>query len=345
MRDPRMIGVALFAPIFQLLMFGYVASTDIKHVSTVILDEDKTVYSRAYLQSFKNSGYFNFNYYADNPQDVAYFIDSGRAKLGLRIPVNFGRKIVRGETAPVQAILDGSNASSATTIQGYINQINFRNQRNASLLDTKVRVWYNPELKSINYMVPAIFAQVLMLVSMVLTTSSIVKEKEKGTMEMLAVTPLRPYELILGKLIPYALVAFFDMTLVFLVATLWFDIQLKGSVLLLFSLGTLFMTTGLGLGVFISTISQTQRQAMMSNVFIMAPSFILSGFIFPIANMPLPVQLLTLILPLRYFLTIVRGLFLKGIGFNYLWPEVWPMALIGTALLLFSVLRFRKKIE
>ena len=224
----------------------------------------------------------------------------------------------------MKAILDGSNASSATTVQGYINQINFRNQRqylaerlarasvssvDTAPLDTQVRVWYNPELKSINYMVPAIFAQVLMLVSMVLTTSSIVKEKEKGTMEMLAVTPLKPYELILGKLIPYALVAFFDMTLVFLVATLWYDIQLKGSVLLLFSLGTLFMTTGLGLRLFISTISQTQRQAMMSNVFIMAPSFILSGFIFPIANMPLPIQLLTLVLPLHYFLAIVRGLF------------------------------------
>jgi ABC-2 type transport system permease protein len=360
MRDPRMIGVALFAPIFQLLMFGYVASTDIKHVSTVILDEDKSVYSRAYLRSFKNSGYFNFNYYAANPQGLAYFIDSGRAKLGLRIPVDFGKKIVRGETAPVQAVLDGSNASSATTIQGYINQINFRSQDqyltdrlsragfsalNASPLDTEVRVWYNPELKSINYMVPAIFAQVLMLVSMVLTTSSIVKEKEKGTMEMLAVTPLRSYELILGKLIPYALVAFFDMTLVFLIATLWFNIQLKGSVLLLFSLGTLFMATGLGLGVFISTISQTQRQAMMSNVFIMAPSFILSGFIFPIANMPAPIQLLTLILPLRYFLAIVRGLFLKGIGLNYLWPEVWPMGLIGLILLSLSILRFRKKLE
>jgi len=360
MRDPRMISVALFAPIFQLLMFGYVASTDIKHVSAVVLDEDRTYYSRSYLQSYANSGYFNFNFYASKPRDISYYLDSGRAKLGLRVPVNFGKKIVRGETSPVQAVLDGSNASSATTVQGYINQINFRDLNqyltdrlaragfgslNTNLLDTEVRVWYNPDLKSINYMVPAIFAQVLMLVSMVLTTSSIVKEKENGTMEMLAVTPLRSYELILGKLIPYALVAFFDMTLVFLVATLWYDIQLKGSVLLLFSLGTLFMTTGLGLGVFISTISQTQRQAMMSNVFIMAPSFILSGFIFPIANMPLPIQLITLVLPLRYFLAIVRGLFLKGIGLNYLWPEVWPMALIGTTLLLLSVMRFRKKVD
>jgi len=287
-------------------------------------------------------------------------IDSGKAKLGLNIPPGFGRKLVRRDRAAVQAIIDGTNSSSATIIQGYINQINFTyannflqkriellgiNLRDLDLLDINTRIWYNPELKSIRFMVPAIFAQVLMLISMILTTVSIVKEKEKGTLEMLVVTPLRPYELILGKLIPFALVAFTDLTIVFLAATFWFGIIPKGSVLLLFSLGAVFMLTGLGLGVFISTISRTQRQAMMTNVFILAPSFILSGFIFPIANMPYVIQAITYLIPLRYFLVIVREIYLKGNGLRYLWHQALPLLIFGLALLGMSILRFRKKIE
>lgn len=359
-RDSRMVFIALMAPIIQLIVFGYIASTDINHIPTVILDEDNTVYSRNYLQGFKNSGYFDFNYYASGPRQIAYYLDSGRAKLALRVPVDFGRRIVRGETASVQAVIDGSNSSTASIVAGYISQINFgaaqtvlqqRLARSGSpgnllrLFNVNTRIWYNPDLKSMNYMVPAIFATILMMVSMILTSASIIKEKERGTMEMLVVTPLKPYELILGKLLPFALVAFFDITLVFLVATLWFSVQLKGSVLLLFSLGLLFMLTGLGLGVFISTISQTQRQAMMTTVFLIMPQIILSGFIFPIANMPQLIQWLTAVIPLRYFLEIVRSIFLKGSGFRYLWHDIWPLVVFGTIILSLSILRFRKKIE
>ena len=360
LRDKRMVMTALIPPLIQLIAFGYVASTDIKHVSTAVIDRDMTAYSRSYLQSFTNSGYFNLDHYPNNEKQMAGLIDSGKAKLGISIPVGFGRKLVRGDPAPVQAVLDGSNSSSATIIQGYINQITFMdasaylqnkldrlgiNAKEMDLLAVNTRIWYNPELKSIYFMVPAIFAQILMLVSMILTTVSIVKEKEKGTMEMLVVTPLRPYELILGKLIPFALVAFMDIILIFLAATFWFGIIPKGSVILLFSLGAVFMLTGLGLGVFISTISRTQRQAMMTNVFIMAPSFVLSGFIFPIASMPYAIQALTYFIPLRYFLVIVRDIYLKGNGMGYLWPQVLPLFIIGAALLLFSIMRFKKKIE
>jgi len=359
-RDRRMVMTALIPPLIQLIAFGYVASTDIKHVSTAVIDRDRTAYSRNYVQGFRNSGYFNVDYYPANEKQLAGLIDNGKVKLGLSIPADFGKKIVRGESAPVQAVLDGSNSSAATIIQGYINQITFidantylrgRLSRRGfsaadfALLDDNIRVWYNPELKSIYFMVPAIFAQILMLVSMILTTVSIVKEKEKGTMEMLVVTPLKPYELILGKLIPFSLVAFMDIILVFLAATFWFGIFPRGSVLLLFSLGAVFMLTGLGLGVFISTISRTQRQAMMTNVFIMAPSFILSGFIFPIANMPYPIQAITYFIPLRYFLVIVREIYLKGNGLKYLWPQVLPLLVIGVSLLTMSITRFRKKID
>ena len=358
-RDPRLVFLALFAPVIQLIIFGYVASTDINHISTVVLDRDNSVYSRTYLQSFKNSGYFDFNYYARDPAQVRSLIDSGQAKLGLSLPVDFGRKLVRGETVPVQAVIDGSNASTAGIIQGYIGQINFGQAQkllqdrlaragqsiNLQLLDLETRVWYNPNLKSVNYMVPGVFANILMMISMLLTSASIIKEKERGTMEMLAVTPLRPAELILGKLIPFALVAFFDIMLVFLVSTLWFNIQLKGSVLELFLLGSLFMLTGLGLGVFLSIISQTQRQAMMTTVFLIMPQMILSGFIFPIANMPRLVQVVTYIIPLRYFLEIVRSIFLKGVGIRYLWHDIWPMVVFGAVILSLSVIRFRKKLE
>ncbi|OGC05964.1 hypothetical protein A2230_08600 [candidate division WOR-1 bacterium RIFOXYA2_FULL_36_21] len=364
-RDPRMLFVAILAPMIQLIFLGYVASTDIKNVKTAVLDQDRSSYSRNYIQSFKNSGYFNINYYVHNQRELTDLLDRGKVKLAIVILHGFGRKVARYESADVQAIIDGSNSSIATIIQSYIERINFINSN--ALLQKKLarfemggdrfdqeiqsvgvnleqRVWYNPELKSINFMVPAIFAQILMLVSMFLTTAAIVKEKENGTMEMLIVTPLKSYELILGKLIPFIIVALTDIALVFLAITILFGIPMKGSILLLFLLGLLFASAGLGIGVFISTISQTQRQAIMASSFIMMPFFILSGFIFPIANMPKPIQFLTIFIPLRYFLSIVRGLFLKGIGLNYLWPDIWPLFVIAVVVLTLSILRFRKKL-
>jgi ABC-2 type transport system permease protein len=360
MRDPRMLFIALMAPVIQLTIFGYIASTDINHISTAVLDEDKTAYSRNYLQSFKNSGYFDLNYYVNKPQQTTSLLDSGQAKLGLRIPRGFGRQIVRGDTASVQAVIDGSNSSTAAIIQGYINQINFGqvekllrekiekaggSVRSLEPMIVNSRIWYNPDLKSINFMVPAIFAQILMIISMVLTSAAIIKEKERGTLEMLAVTPLKSYELILGKLLPFVIIALFDLVLVFLVATLWFNVQIKGSVFDLFWLGSIFMLTGLGLGVFISTVSQTQRQAMMTVIFIIMPQIIISGFIFPIANMPRIIQLITYLIPLRYFLEIVRNIFLKGVGIKYLWNDAWPMIVFGVVILSLSIMRFRKKID
>lgn len=351
LRDPRMFWVAIMAPIVQLIAFGYIATTDIKHVSTAVFDADRTSYSRSYLESFKNSGYFDLNYYADNEHEISGLIDSGRAKLALCIPSEFGRKLIRREQVSVQAIIDGTNSSAATIISGYINQINSQNEsiilqkRRVSPLDLELRVWYNPEMKSVYFMVPAIFALILMIESMILTAFSIVKEKERGTLEQLIVTPLRPYELILGKLLPFVIVAFLDVALVYLVAVYWFRVPMHGNVFLLFALGAVFLATGLGLGVFISTISHTQRQAMMSAIFILIPSMILSGFIFPIANMPKIIQAITYFIPVRYFMVIVRGIFLKGIGIRYLMKEAWPLVLFGGIILTLSVMRFRKKIE
>lgn len=359
-RDKRMLSTVLMAPIIQLLMFGYVASTDIKHIKSAILDEDKTSYSRTYIQSFKNSGYIDIDYSLDNLKQAKSLMDQGKIKFALHVPIGFGRKIIRGETAQVQALVDGTNSSTAGIIQSYLNQINFTNSnkivttrlakvgitpKDTDIFDLNARIWFNPELKSVYFMVPAIFAQVLMIISLILTTSSIVKEKERGTMEMLSVTPLKPYELILGKLLPYGIIAFADIILIFLVSTLWFNVPVRGSIFLLFLLGTLFMATGLGMGLFISTISSTQRQALMTNNLIMTPQFILSGFIFPVANMPQFLQIITLFIPIRYFLVIVRGLFLKGVGIGYLWSSIWPIILFSVVILTLSIVRFKKKLE
>ena len=359
-RDVRMLRVAMIMPVIQLLMFGYIASTDIKNVPTAIMDEDKSSLSRAYIQSIKNTGNFDLKYYVNSEKEFSTLLDSGKAALAVHLPRNFKKNLIDGGSADVQLIIDGSNSSNATIILGYMNQVNFTNS-NAVMRDRlnkaginsdgfvpfelQTRVWYNPELKSLYFMVPAIFAQILMMISMMLTMFSVVKEKEKGTIEQLMVTPLMPYELILGKLIPPITVAFADSIFAFLVAILWFRVPIHGSALLLFVLGLIFSLTGLGIGLLISTVSKNQRQAIMTNSLFMSPQFILSGFIFPIASMPFLIQLLTRLIPLRYFLIIVRGIFIKGIGMRYLWSEVWPMLLFTFVILWLSISRFKKKLE
>jgi ABC-2 type transport system permease protein len=359
-RDVRMLRTIMIMPVIQLLMFGYIATTDIKDIPTAILDEDRSSFSREYIQSIKNTGNFDLKYYVKNEKEFTTLLDSGRASLAVHIPKDFKKDLISGNSADVQTIIDGSNSSNATIILGYMGQLNFVNSNailkdrlnkagmNAgasSPLELQTRVWYNPELKSLYFMVPAIFAQILMMVSMMLTMFSVVKEKEKGTIEQLMVTPLLPYELILGKLIPPVTVAFIDSIFAFIVAILWFRVPIHGSALLLFVLGLIFSVTGLGIGLLISTVSRNQRQAIMTNSLFMSPQFILSGFIFPIASMPVFIQGLTHLIPLRYFLIIVRGIFIKGVGIKYLWKEVWPMLIFSTVILWLSVARFKKKLD
>lgn len=359
-RDPRMLRVALTMPVIQLLIFGYIASTDIKNVPTGIMDEDRSSMSRTYISHVVNSGNFDLKYDVSSEKDVKYLLDSGRTSLVLRIPRNFKKDLVAGKNTAVQLLIDGSNSANATIILGYMSLINYNfsngilqdrmnkaglSGRAYAPFDLETRIWYNPEMKSMYFMVPAIFAQILMMISMILTMFSVVKEKEKGTIEQLIVTPLRPYEMMLGKMVPAMTVAMADTLFAFLIATLWFRVPMQGSVILLFVLGTLFSMTGLAIGLLISTVSRNQRQAMMTNMLIQSPQFILSGFIFPIASMPVLIQWLTYLIPLRYFLIIVRGLFLKGAGVRYLWSEIWPMIVFVTVMLALSVARFKDKME
>lgn len=357
--DPRMLLVSVMAPVLQVILLGYAATTDIKNSTMVVCDLDHTQESRDLVRDFTNSGYFIARYDVDSPTGVDEHIERAKANIGLVIPNGYGRDLLARTPASVQVILDGADANTANVLLGYATQIvSTRSgeilKRYATLLRAarvgsivpEPRVWFNPDLKSANYMVPGVVALVLMIITMTLTSLGIVKEKEIGTLEQLMVTPIRPLELILGKLVPFVLIGFVDMTIVLGLARYWFGVPMLGSVVLLFVLSALFILTTLGLGLFISTIAKSQQQAMLiAQFFFFMPFMFFSGFIVPIGNMPVWIQYISYLIPLRYFLEIVRGIFLKGTDAGELWPQALALAAFGVTILALSIMRFRKTLE
>jgi ABC-2 type transport system permease protein len=357
MRDKRMLFIAFMAPIIQLTLFGYAATLDVKSVPVVVCDMDQSMQSRAIINDITASGYFVIQSKVASIHDVKKSLDDGTAMVGIVIPEGLERDINGGKKAHIQTIIDGSNAIYATMVRSYLERIITNRALELSAkqmsrnglqpftpLNIQPRIWYNPTLKSRDFMVPGVFALVLMIISTVLTSMAIVKEKERGTIEQLIVTPIKPIELIAGKLLPFSIISFIDIALVTMVAVFWFRIPLHGSFILLFLLSALFMLTTLGLGLFISTVSKTQQQAMMIAMLIIMPIILLSGVMSPIDNMPVPVQYFTFLIPLRYFIVIVRYIFMKGAGMGILWPDVVALALFGIVLFLLSVSRFNKRI-
>lgn len=358
-QDKRMLGVSLVAPVLQVLVLGYTATTDIKYGLMVVHDQDRTAESRNLILEFTTSGYFVHEYSVERGADLDRSIAGGDAAVGLVIPPGFGRDLMAGASPRVQMIFDGSDANTANTLLNYATQIvtaysagavragPVRLQGVASgRILPEPRVWFNPDLKSSNFMVPGVVGLVLMIITMTLTSLAIVKEKEIGTLEQLLVSPIRPFELILGKLIPFVLIGFVDVTVVLAVARYWFEVPMAGSLPLLFGLSGLFILTTLGLGLFISTIAKSQQQAMLiAQFFFFMPFIYLSGFAFPISNMPGVIQYATYLIPLRYFFEIVRGVFLKGAGFAELWPQAAALLALGVAILTLAVMRFRQTLE
>jgi ABC-2 type transport system permease protein len=359
-RDPRIGGIVLIAPILQLIILGYAATTDVKDVPTVVCDLDGSSQSRDLVQRFTSSGYFTIDGVVHEHNAVDDWIDEGKAKIALVIPAHFGSNIVSGVTAPVQLIVDGSDGNTAAVGLGYASQIVASYAQSIIIerlertpqpprigrIQPDVRIWYNAELKSKNYMIPGVIATLLLIITAMLTALVIVKERELGTLETLIVTPIRPWQLVLGKLIPFAIIGFMNVILVLTVGKILFDVPMRGSVLLLFGCGAVYLLTTLGLGLFLSTVSRTQQQAMMSmQFFVFIPFIYLSGFTFPIENMPVVIQYLTYIIPLRYFLICVRGIFLKGNTIVELWPQVGAMFAIGVFTLALSMKRFVKRLE
>lgn len=357
-RDRKMARMLIVAPIVQLILFGYAVTTDIKDVRTVVVNLDHTRQSRELEAGFTNSGYFTVIEHLDRPQAAVPLLDSGTAQVALEIPKNFAKDLANGKSASVQMMLDGTDSATASMVMGYTSGIIKRYSddvmsRRRYLLGAKFeglpavedepRVWYNPDLKSVNFMVPGILCMILLVTTMMMTSLAVVKEREIGTLEQLIVTPIKPMELVTAKILPFAAIGFVDVLLIVLVAKACFHVPLLGSLLLLLALTSAFLMTSLGTGLFISTISRTQQQAMMTSFFVMQPSVLLSGFLFPIDNMPRAVQALTYILPLRYYVTIVRGIFLKGSGMDVLWPQVAALLVFGTIILTMAVSRFRKR--
>jgi ABC-2 type transport system permease protein len=354
-RDPRLFGIVILAPIIQLTMLGYAATTDVKNVPFVALDRDGSTESRELLARFTASQYFELRQLLTSPSEIEQYLDSGRASMALTIPADYGERVRRGTPVAVQVIADGTDANSTNVSLGYAGRLvtaygqelanRLGRGRPAPLVTAEVRVWFNPELESRDFMIPGILALLLLVVTTNLSSMAIVREKEVGTLEQLNVTPLARWELILGKLLPYAAIGMVDVALVVTVAVAWFQVPMRGSVVLLFAMSALYLLSTLGLGLFISTISRTQQQAMMTaSFFFLLPMVFLSGFVFPIENMPEAVQHFTRLIPLRYFLVIVRGIFLKGVGLETLWPQALALLAWGVGILTLATLRSSKRL-
>ena len=346
--DPRLFGIVIMAPIVQLIMLGYAATTDVQHVPVVVADADRSSASRDLIARFNASPYFDIVDVVTGTNDIESYLEGGSAWMALAIPAGFGGTLAAGRPQTVQVIADGSDANSTTValgyaanlIGGYAEELAGRagGAGGAGGIDAQVRVWFNPRLESRDFMIPGVLALLLLAVTTNLSAMAIVREKELGTLEQLNVTPLRRWELIVGKLLPYALVGMIDVCLVLGIAVLWFEVPLRGSVVLLFALAAVYLLSTLGLGLFVSTISSTQQQAMMTaTFFFLTPMIFLSGFVFPIENMPAVIQPFTYLIPLRYFLEILRSIFLKGVGLEVLWPQAlallaWGLGMLGLAI-------------
>jgi ABC-2 type transport system permease protein len=367
LREPRMRVLLFVPPLLQLIIFGFAVNLDVDHARIAWMDQDNTPESRELRSSFEGSGRFDVVATPSDENEVQYILDHGDAQAVVEILPQFARDLKRGQPTKVQVLVDGTNSNTAQLVASYATQViaDFASGQAAAQQSVRVlarspnaaanlrftditartRVWFNPDLYSRNYFVPGVIANIIMIVTMMLTALAIVREKEIGTMEQLMVTPVRPIELMLGKTLPFAIVGIVDVALITTVALLLFHIPLRGSVLLLFFCAVLYLMTTLGAGLFLSTVSQTQQQAMMGNFFFTTPAFMLSGFAFPIRNMPVPVQYLTYLNPLRYFIEIVRGIFLKGTGISILWPQMLCLAVYGMVVLGLSVVRFHKKLD
>jgi len=353
--------VLIAPPIIQMLVFGYAATFEIHHVPTVVLDLDHSQESRELISRFTSSPYFDVQRQLTDYRQLGDLIDQGKATVGLEINAGFAQNLRKGQTAPLQVIVDATNSNTALIASGYITQIalgfaqDYQKDRiyriSPQMLEEipsvqlEPRPWYNPDLRSRWFFVPGVIGSLTLVLVVVLTAFAVVREREIGTLEQIMVTPIRPAEFILGKTLPSFLIGLFDVSLIGTVGTLWFQVPFRGQILVLFAGAVLFLLCMLGVGLLISTVSSTQQQAMVTAFFFIMPAITFSGFGFPISTMPQWLQYLTYLSPLRYFLVVLRGTYLKGVGMEILWPQMFAMAALGISLLTIAVLRFHKALD
>jgi ABC-2 type transport system permease protein len=357
LRDPWSLGMAFAIPMLQLFLFGSVLTLDVNHLSTVVYDQDRTQRSRELLERFEASGYFRIGIRADNWKDVEHALDAGRAQVALVIPRNFARDLERGLTVPVQAAVDGSDSNTATIALAYVESITSQYSARVAVEDTggramapgvdaRLRVWYNPDLESKNFIVPGLIAVIMTVIGGLLSSLTVAREWERGTLEQLISTPVQVPELVLGKLLPYLAIGLADVLLTVAAGTLVFRVPLRGSFWLLLAFSLLFLQGAIGLGLLISVRSRTQLMAIqLAMVATLLPSFMLSGFGSPIENMPVPLQILSYAVPARYFVTALKGIFLKGVGLGVLWQEALFLGIFAAVVTALTLRAFRKTLE
>lgn len=361
-RDKKMLPLIFVAPVLQLILLGYAVTTDVKHIYLSVMDMDNSVESRELTGAALNSGYFDFVGKLEKESEVAEVLKKGKADFVLYFPPDYSKNMKMNKKASFQIIADGSDSNLTGIGLNYMTDIiqkkntEYRNRvmnARAGLsgkaisfpqVNPEFKIMYNPELRSANYMVPGVMALILTLMTMLLTSMALTKEKESGTMEQLVVSPLKPHEIVFGKTLPFVIIGMLDVVLVIAGGVVVFNIPIVGSLWLLAACSLIFISSTLGIGLFISTISRTQQQAMLTTFIFIFPAMIISGFIFPISNMPKLVQYLTYAIPLRYFLTIIRGIVLKGNGIAILWPDILALIIFGAVIFYLSSMRFRKKL-
>jgi ABC-2 type transport system permease protein len=355
-----MLKLLILAPVIQVIIFGYVATTDITHVKTLVCDEDNSALSRDLAGRFAHTEYFDLAALTRRPDEIQRAFSNNRVQLAVRIPPRFGRDIAAGKQAPVQIIVDGSDPNMASIamnrstaiVRAYSARafarrlVRMKNTiGDLPSVSLEERVWYNPELKSAHTMVPGVIGLILMLVTLVVTSVSLVREKESGNIEQLIVTPIRPCQIIAGKVLPYIVVGLVDVVIITLMSIAVFGLAFRGNFFLLIGLSLFMILANLGVGIFVSTVSSTQQQAMLSDIFYFLPNMLLSGFIFPIKNMPEALQWLTYLIPLRYYMVIIRGIFLKGLTFAELLPQIAALAFFSFVIFSLAIGRFKKKLS
>nr|MBI2904426.1 ABC transporter permease [Chloroflexota bacterium] len=360
LRDPRTLALTFFMPVMQLFLLGYAATNDVRNVPLIVFDQDKSPASRTLLDAYRTADYFHLDYDVNNESEMRQLIDAGKARAAIIIPPDYGDQLAAGRQAKVAFVIDGSDPTIANTalaaanligqakaIDIVVQRLSARGQSGAfqPAIAVRTQVWYNPDLVSAYYMIPAMIGMILQFLTTILTATAVVRERERGTIEQLIVTPIRAWELVVGKLTPYVIIAFIDTLEILVAGVLLFGVPINGSLPLLLLLSALFLITTLGIGLFISTISNTQQEAMLSAMFTMLPTIFLSGFFFPLAAMPWFLQWLSYVVPLRYFLIIVRGIILKGVGAEALWPEIVALSIFAIVIMGTAATRFRKRLD
>ena len=365
LRDTRMKLMLFGSPVLMLIIFGYAVNTDISEIKMVILDSDKSSESRELLRKFTSSGYFTNYAWLRSTDEAAQFLDKGEADMFIHIPSGFQKNLLSGKATELQIILDGTDSSRASVITAYINQISsdfsieYLSQKIRTTLlsresisvrlreplPVKERIMFNPDLTSRNFYLPGVLVLLVALITIMLTSMSVVKERESGTMEQIIVSPLRPAEFIAGKTIPFAIIGVVEICVITIIAIFWFEVPFNGNFIFLIFSSIFYIICTLSVGLYISTISQTQQQAMLSTFLFFIPAFMFSGFIFPIYAMPKIFQYITMLNPLRYFMAMIRGIFLRGVGFSVLWSELLSLAILGSVMIYLSIRRFGRRFE